>query len=99
MHRRVRGFALAAACALALGCASPSAAPTHETLAWSPTAPVEAGPNGACTALHARIHRAEARAVDEAGTWLDAPVRMVESRRLRALHARAARLGCALPRI
>jgi len=102
MHRLVTlgKVCLASAPLLAVGCAS-------QPIAQSPTpfstpiaiAAVDSGPPTSCEALHARIHVSEARYAAKAGTWLDAPNRMVQTRRLRALHARAAELGCALPQV
>ena len=87
---------LALACILALGCASPPVA--QEARVVVPvTASVDAGPP-ACDALEARIASTETQLTSEAHTWLAAPVRMVETRRLRVLRARADALGCALPR-
>jgi hypothetical protein len=103
MHRLLalgRG-GLAAACLLALGalgCASqPISQSTTQSLTQSATPSVDAGPP-ACAAIQARIDRSEADYVAKAGTWLDSPNRMVETRRLRALQARADELHCALPR-
>jgi hypothetical protein len=90
---------LAAGCLLALGCArEPVAEPVPTYALESAPATVDAGPPG-CERIHERILRAEDRRSTGAGTWLDAPDRMVESRRLRVLHARAAAMGCPIPRI
>jgi len=97
---RTSALALAALAGLALGCArAPVTVPSAATDgAHDVTAHVNAGPP-ACTVVQARIERAAERQAAEAGTWLDAPNRMVEARRLRVLHARAERLGCAGPEI
>ena len=93
---RLLALGIAVSCLLALGCASQPT--TSLVQIESATARVAAGPPD-CDSLHARIHRSEARFASRTGTWLDSPNRMVESRRLHALHARAERLGCSLPRI
>ena len=93
MHRL-----LALGCVLTLGCASQPIAQAPGRIA-SPaaiTASVDAGPP-ACEALRARISGSGSQ-LSEVPTWLAAPVRMVEDRRLRALRARADELGCPLPR-
>ena len=100
MHRLVvfgQGC-LVATCLLAVGCASGPAASSK--LAYQPAAAsaVDTGPPD-CRAVAARIHGSEARDAVQAGTWLDAPHRMAESRRMRALTARADALGCTLPQI
>ena len=91
---------LALGCVLALGCAgSPggrAADPDPRLGGAMATAPVDAGPP-ACGALAARIHSSQGQLGSDAHTWLDAPDRMAESRRLRALEARASQLGCSLP--
>lgn len=103
MHRLValaKGC-LAAACLLALGCASRPAIQSPAPLAYSTasaTASVGAGPP-ACSTLHARIVGSEEQDAVRSGTWLDSPLRMVEGRRLRALQARATEIGCTPPRI
>ena len=97
MHRLL-AVGVATTALLTLGCATQTA-PTATNFGFeSATASVDAGPP-ACEAIHARIHRSESSYGAQTGTWLDAPHRMVEGRRLRALHARAEQLGCALPRI
>ena len=88
---------LVVTCLVAAGCASRTVATAPSGMGFAP-ASVDAGPPP-CDALHARIHTSEAQYVSKAGTWLDAPNRMVESRRLRALQARAERLGCSLPQV
>lgn len=91
---------LALGCVLALGCAGPPGGrsadldPRRDAVIATP--PVDAGPPG-CEALAARIHSSQEQLGSDAHTWLDAPDRMVESRRLRALEARASQLGCGLP--
>jgi len=91
---------LAFACVLALGCASSpdrrTADPTPRAGGAMATAPVDAGPPP-CAQLAARIHSSQEELTSDAYTWLDAPERMVESRRLRALEARATQLGCGSP--
>jgi hypothetical protein len=95
---RPLALGLAAVGLLAGGCArTPAAAPTN-TYALEAAPAVNAGPPG-CERIHQRILRAEDRRTTGAGTWLDAPDRMVEARRLRALHARASAMGCPIPRI
>jgi hypothetical protein len=100
MHRLValaKGC-LAAACLVAAGCASgPVAQSPTPSVQATASAPVSAGPRD-CAALRTRIHGSDARDAVITGTWLDAPLRMAEGRRVRALEARAAELGCALPR-
>jgi len=93
----MRRLVVLAACLSALGCANAPLAPA--VLHANATTPaVDAGPPD-CSTLAARIRGSEAAdSVQSSGTWLDAPLRMVEGRRLRALHARATRLGCS-PRI
>jgi hypothetical protein len=97
MHRL-----LAIGCILALGCASQPAARTAgqtgpDGAGDAPgLAPVSAGPAG-CDALFTRIHGSETT-IGDTHTWLDAPDHNVESRRLRALRARAQALGCLSPR-
>jgi hypothetical protein len=86
-------------CGLCLGCASSAPAPT----AASPgpaRVTVDAGPAAAspCARLRQRILHSRVEVQAEAHTFLDAPLHMVESRRLRALQARARALGCGLPR-
>jgi len=101
MHRLL---ALAKGCLvlgglLAVGCAHPEAVQSSEALRFEAAAAhVDAGPLP-CTVLQARIGRSEAWYASQPGTWLDSPIRMVQSRRLRALQARAKSLGCALPQI
>lgn len=90
---------LATACLLALGCASRPVAPISTPPAFAAAATaaaVDAGPP--CDKLQERIQGSEAGDRVRTGTWLDSPLRMVESRRVRALHVRAAALGCELPR-
>lgn len=91
---------LALACILALGALGCARQPTAPIAGQAPvavagplTASVDAGPP-ACDALHARINSTETQLTSEAHTWLAAPVRMVETRRLRVLRARADALGC-----
>jgi len=84
---------------LAFGCAQPPATVGPTALPMEAVAVhVDAGPPP-CSALQERIDRSEVRSASRPGTWLDAPVRMVEGRRLRALRARAQALGCDRPRI
>ncbi len=90
-------------CVLAMGCASTS--PHQAATPLAPTADIDlsvsAGPpegaHGDCAAIALRIESAQTGSNGEARTWLNAPTRMVEGRRLRALSARAAELGCFPP--
>lgn len=75
---------------LVLGCALPAAVPMEPTL---PPA-VNAGPPG-CLGLVERLDGGRTSVAE--AHWLDAPERMAEARRLRALEARAVDLGCAQP--
>jgi hypothetical protein len=92
---------LALASVLALGCASQpgghAADPAMRGSHALATAPVEAGPPP-CALLAARIASSQEELVTDAHTWLGAPERMAERRRLRALQARATELGCEGPR-
>ena len=84
---------------IALGCAHPPAGTSPTALRLEAAAAhVDAGLRP-CRGLRARIDRSEAWYASEPGTWLDSPTRMVESRRLRALQARAEAIGCGMPRI
>ena len=93
MHR-LFPVGLALAGLFSLACAKAPIDSTDTATAALAPPPVNAGPP-VCDLLFERIHGPQSSVAD--AQWLDGPQRMAEARRLRALEARAASLGCLAP--
>ncbi len=91
MHRLIL-VGLAAAFLPASGCAK---APVVANTSAVELPPVNAGPSP-CDLLFERLRGAQPASAQAA--WFGGPERMAEAHRVRALEARAAALGCGLPR-